>query len=89
MSIAAAISGGSRIQGSGIGSDVSVVLAVRGVGALDDEGAYSEGRIEGKYRWKKMVCKMPFARSRTRCWSEKISRVYECGGEDAISNAES
>lgn len=51
--MAAEMSGGSRIAGSGTESDWD---------DLDKEdivGVYSDGRIEGKYRWKKMVWRTP------------------------------
>jgi hypothetical protein len=55
--MAAATSGGSRIAGSGMGKVCEDLEAVP-----DDEvgvGVYIDGRMDGKYRWKNIVCKTP------------------------------
>ena len=51
-SMAVEISGGSRIDGSGMGSDCAEREDV-----CDDDavGEYSVGRMGGKYRWKNIV----------------------------------
>ena len=55
-SIAVEISGGSRIEGRGMGRDWAECEDV-----CEDEavGVYRDGRTGGKYRWKKIVCRTP------------------------------
>ena len=67
------ISGGSRIAGRGIerGGLLDGLRAAWDV----EEGGKSEGRIDGKYRWKKIVCSTPVVQLAYRMVGSQVDVV--------------